>query len=430
MASLTDTVSEGLKNAGVEANKIKDALTNNELLNSITNAASNISKQVQATMTQGANMLNASLESISGSFPEATTAFFNKTTSDANALTQIAGTVAKGSKEVDAKLKTLASDSSEAAASAVAFVTKPISDTIKSASTMTQGSGMTNMLNGLDPTSIANVGKSLGTNITSSSDLSDAIKSVTNSISDTVKGATDTLKELKVSTVEKAVSTVKDYSGSLMNGISSTVGSVTGEGTLLGGIIDGGKTLTTEVLDMLPNSAASWLTRKSDTFINDTAQKILGDKTDLVGSLLNKLPGVEKTDNFLEKVLALGDSSTYSLLADETGSALTSLYGSADGDTIHALYLAAKDLCGGINVPSYYTFRNNKDLYDMLLQVAAELGATDLINQLKRCAATMSKARSLKTDENNPYWDERSVRILQEAAEPVARRGTTASWKI
>lgn len=427
--SLANSVSDGLKQAGVGLDKIKDTLGGADFLSDLTQTASAISKQAQNVMTQGTNMLNAALDDISSSFPDAVTSFFGQTNSDSNALTSIAGAVAKGSKEVDAKLQSLASDASEAIANPVSFVTKPVSDTIKGSNTLTQGAGLTDLTEGLSSLDLSNIGKSIGSEISSSSDLSNAIKDVTNSLSDTIKSTTSTLKELKTNTVESAISTVKDYSGALMDGIASTVDSITGEGTALGELITGGQELTDTVLDALPDKVSNWVTKKSDAYINNLAQDLLGEKTQLANSLLNKLPNVDSSDNFLQKIATLGDSSTYAKLSDTTGNSLSALYGDSDEDTIRSLYGLAKEICSGITEGEFSNFRYDKDFYDILLEYAAELGVTDLVDQLKRCNITGESSRFPNSDDNNPYWDERSVRVLQDATENVARNGNVYMYE-
>ena len=100
--SLIDNITDGLKKQGIDSSKIEDAINKStEMVNSISDTATSMLKEAQATLTKGENMLNATLDSISNSFPEATESFFGKITDNANSLTDIVSAVGKGTKEVN-----------------------------------------------------------------------------------------------------------------------------------------------------------------------------------------------------------------------------------------------------------------------------------------------------------------------------------------
>ena len=433
--SLVDNISAGLKSQGISTDKIQEVLGSTSFASSLTNTATSLMKEVQSALTSSDNMLTASLSSIASSFPDAATSIFGNINTDALSLSNITSTVTQGAREVDSKLQSLASNSAEAIAQPVAFVTKTVQDTISGVSTMTQRSGIIDLTAGMDSLELSNISKATGIDIKDSSDLTSAIKSVTSEIATAISEAPSNLSSLVQSVTEPITSTIENYSSSLMNGLDASVNnSILGSvSDTVSSVITGGEAIDDAVLDTLPSPVNTWLSKTSDNFINETATKLLGDNQKIANYILNKFSSASDSDNILQKVINLGDSSSYPQVTDEAGGSLSALLGNGDQNQIKEMYNIAKELCPNItNTTSTVNYRYNKDLYDVMLQLATELGMTDLINQLKRCQAqieSLNTRSSRNPEDNSPYWDERSVKILQTATTDVVYRGDIDTYR-
>lgn len=455
--SLTDTVSDGLKSQGISADKIKDAVMSNDFVNNLTSTTTSMMKEVQATITKGSNMISATLDSVSGTFPDAVTDIFSKTTADASPLSDIASTVAKGAKEVDAKLEALAGDSSEALAKPISFVTKAVKDTINASESAAGGlSDLTEGLTGMDLSNIANA---TGIDVKDNDSLSAAFDSLSSTLTELANSASTAVSDLKSGIAEPITSSITDYTSSFMNSLNNTVDSVTGTlagvgGSVLQGVnsalspitstgnalLDLGQGVTDSVLDVLPEPIGEWVAKKSDAYINEAANKLLGDNAAMVNSIVTTLSGADSSDNILQKVLSVGTNPNFPLLCNSEGTDLSSFLGSANQNTIESLYAQAKALCSAIQTPDMLNARYNKTLYDTLLTMAADFGITDLVNQLKQCSRALEATRagnakiasipkSTRDEYVNIYWDENSVKVLQAAASRAAKRGDVSMYR-
>lgn len=422
MASTADklqqSLTSGIQNAipGVDAEKLSSMLNSNSIASTLGNLEKEAQNALKSIQGQATALLGSSLDSIAGTFPDAAKQLFTQLNPDTTKLASIVQDITKGPKEVDAKLESLASDSASAIANPVAFISKPVNDAIKGVDTMTQGSGIKDLMSGMDSLDISNLSKSVGFNITSSSDITKAISSVTNGLASQVKSIPDTLGSLKSSVLAPITSTVKSFEGSLMSGIKSTLGSIDSS-TGLSSIISAGKNLANSAIGVLPTSLQSYVSSKSNSFISSTAEKLLGDSLGSFNNILGAIPGVSSADSLLTKLLSLGDSSGYSSLTDKSGKPLTSSLGNNSSATLDVLYAAAKTICAGVEQPSTLNYRYNKDLYDVLLQLASELGISDLIKQLEKCAGGEAA-----------YFDSRSLKLLQSATRTAAQSGDVNTY--
>ena len=434
--SLVDNVTEGLASQGIDANKIKETLESADFLGDLAGTATSMLKEAQSKLTSGANMLKTTLNDLTSSFPDAVTSFFSDTNIDASPLGDIASTVAEGAKEVDSKLKSIASGSGEAIAQAVSFATKTVEDTIAGVDTSALGSDTVDMLSDLGDSAISNIEKATGAIIKESGDLSETIKSVSSEIAGAIRETPNVLNELKQSVTEPITSTVNDFVGSLTEGLTGENGLVSTIGGALNDIqdaadaitnvgntvIQSGKEITDAVVDVLPSPASDWVSKKADKYINNAASDLLNSNLNVAKHVMDKLSSAVNAEDILNMTIDLGDNTKYPSVADEAGGDLTAVLGTGSSDQIDELYSVASDLCGSITKTNYVNFQYNKSLYDVLLQLSTSMGMTDLVSQLKQCS-------SGDPEENNPYWDERSVSILQNATNEVAHKGNVDMYR-
>lgn len=442
MASLTDNIKEGLAKQGINESKIKETLKSSDFLGDLSNTANSMLKEAQGKLTSGANMLKTTLNDLTSSFPDAVSSFFGDMNTDASSLGDITSAIGDGAKEVNSKLKSIASSSGEAIAQAVSFTTKTVEDTISGVDTSSLGSDSVDMLNGLSDSVISNIEKATGSIIKESGDLSETIKSVSSEIAGAIRETPNVLNELKQSITEPITSTVNDFVGSLTDGLSgdNQLGKVLSDlgdaasaiGSVGSTVIQSGKEIGDAVIDILPSPVDSWVSKKVDSYVNTAASDLLGSNLNIAKYVMGKFSSAGSSDNILNMIIGLGDNSKYPSVADEAGGSLTALLGTGSGNQIDELYSIARSLCSSITTTSYVNFQYNKTLYDVLLQLAASMGMTDLVNQLKRCAAAvegMSLRSSRAPEDNNPYWDERSVAILQNATNEVAHKGNVDMYR-
>lgn len=444
--SLVDNVTEGLASQGIDAGKIKETLESADFLGDLAGTATSMLKEAQSKLTSGANMLKTTLNDLTSSFPDAVSSFFGDTNVDASPLGDIASTVAEGAKEVDSKLKSIASGSGEAIAQAVSFATKTVEDTIAGVDTSALGSDTVDMLSDLGDSAISNIEKATGAIIKESGDLSETIKSVSGEIAGAIRETPNVLNELKQSVTEPITSTVNDFVGSLTegltgeNGLVSTIGgalndieNATNAITDVGNaVIQGGKEITDAVVDVLPSPASDWVSKKADSFISNAASNLLDSNLNIAKHVMDKLSSVGNAEDILNMTIGLGDNTKYPSVADEAGGDLTAVLGTGSSNQINELYSVASDLCGSITKTNHVNFQYNKSLYDVLLQLSTSMGMTDLVNQLKQCSAAiegLSSSSSRAPENNNPYWDERSVAILQNATNEVAHKGNVDMYR-
>lgn len=416
MSNLQESMIAGIQSKlpGISADKLSELASTDltaQFNSQLTNQLGNIQSSAESLM-------GASLNSIASSMPDVT-AQFGAVNTLAGKLGSAASDV-KGSLESDYKLTTLASDSAEAISQPVAFVSKPITDSIKGIDTMVQGATAKDYLSGMSLSEIDNVSKALGTTITTSSDMSNAIVNATNDLKAQVTGTKDSINSLSESILAPVSSTIKNFSDSLMGGIKNTVSaidSVTGASS----IIEATKELGKEALSILPAPMQNMISSMSDDYISSTIDKISSEKFASANYILGILSGSSSDASIVEKITHLGDSSIYSMLTDSEGKPLDSILGQNDSSLVSSLYKAAQILCPGITEPDHTDFRFNKDLYDILLQLATELGLTDLVKQLQECMGEEESS-------GNTYFDSRSHRVLRDTTSTVAESGNVSMY--
>ncbi len=456
-SSASKTFSEGLTNSGVSKTDAQNAVKDSSILTGLTNTLNEGTKQLSEVGTKATQAINSSLSAITSSLNSFSNLF------QSNDVTKTLSTskndAAKGPKEADSKIKSLASDTASALANPVSFITKPVNDVIKGIDTLSQGAKMTNYLSSMTTKELQNLSTSVGSLINSSSGVLGAITSVTNGLAEAVSAIPNALSSMASSVISPITSTISSFAGSLKNGIGnlvnsvgsavggvvssvtgavgSVINSVIGSNSALGQLISAGSNLTSAVLGILPTNVSRYITNLGASFVSNTLNNLVGDKLTSLNNISSLLSGSFDLNTLLNKLMGLGDSSIYkSTISNSTNSSSTST------NIINVLYRAAKTICSSISTPSSVSFRLNKDLFDILNDIAAESGLSDLIKQLSNCSTKSSSSRSnssrmlraasdndISTEDIEPYFDERTVKVLQSKTRTVAMKGDSETYK-
>lgn len=421
MSNQLDTVLlEGLKKSGVPQEKIQKVLQNPSNVQSLINTS-----KLNEIQSQASQAINASLSSLTSNLSSFGSLFSSNPLT--GILTSTKGDAAKGPKEADSKIKSLASDASAAIATPVAFISKPIADTIKGIDTLSQGTGLKDYLSSMNSTELSNLAKSIGSPITSSDGVLNSIIQTTNSLADTFKQIPDSLSSMKNAVLAPIASTIDSFTGTLKSGIGNLLTSVSGS-TGLSDLISAGSNLTNSVLSLLPNSLSKYIQASSTAFLESTLNSLVGNKLDSFNHILSLLSGNFSSETLLSKLLGLGDSSNYpNTITSSTNNSSTS------ASITNSLYGAAKTICAKVSTPRSTSFQINKDLYDLLMDMAADFGLSDLIRQLANCTSAFDditgKSRRSPEEDVRPYMDERTVMLLQSKTRSIAMRGDTETYK-
>lgn len=410
-------LADGLKEKvpGISPDQLTKSLTDANLEKMMNVGKNALNDKITSLQSSAASVLSAnSALDVAKSFPDPQSIFNNILNTDATALNSIKSDIDNVKKEVQSKIKTLASDSAEAIAKPVSFVTKPVTDTIKGADTNPLGNIQDNLLGSGLTDSLANLSKVTNTPINSIGDATSSITNVANSFTNNIHNS------------------IGDFSGGITGAIGNTIGgidnalmgSITGtldtikDITGIDKIVSAGRELTNSALSVLPGPLAEYISAGSHNFINDTMHELLGDKLGSVNYILEHLSGLGADASIIDKVLNLGNGSIYSALTNG-GRPVDSIFGNNSSSFVMALYRAAQLLCGDIVIPDALTdYRHNKDLHDVLIQIATDAGLKDLVEQLKKCK-----------EEETSYFDDRTVTVLQNRLPDVSYRGDTNMYK-
>lgn len=426
LSSLETVIAAGMQNQGISRDDALNAVKNQTNVSTILDQGT---AQLNSIKSQASKAVNSSLSSLTSGLSSFSSLFTS------NALTGILTTskvdAAKGPKEADSKIKSLASDASSALANPVAFISKPVNDAIKGIDTLSQGTGLKDYLTSMNSTEISNLAKSTGNSITSSSDVLDAVVNSTNSLASSLKSIPDSLSAMTKKITAPITSSLNSFSSTIKSGISSSLLSSL-QTTTTNSLISSGSNLTNAVIGLLPNSLTKYIQKSTTSYLESTMNSLVGDKLTSYNHILSLLSGNFSSDTLLEKLLNLGDSSKYpKTLSTSTNSSSTS------SDITTAVYNAAKTICTNVSTPASTSFQLNKDLYDLLMDIAAEYGLSDLIKQLSNCTtvadtlstSTLSTLSTRETTVPQEYMDERTVTVLQNKTRDIAMKGDSETYK-
>lgn len=431
-------------------NKIQSQIPNasssslsNVQIPDVSSIVSQATGSISGVVSSASNVFNSSLSSLASAFPTSVSSLFSNVNKNTSSLTNISGDIF-GKKETDTLVKTLASGTSGAIATPVSFITKPITDSIKGTDTLSSTAGIQGLLNNTSGT-VSNISKATGTSISSISELTKSISSVTNELSSSVSGiignVSSSVTSLSNSITTPVVSSITQFSNGLMNGIRSTVSTITTPvSQVLGSvtnITNNIKGINNTILAALPTELRGMVGGFTNSLISNTVDKYVTNNVKSLQSIITALNGVTSTNNltsYYTNLLNSKNGNTYGV-TNSTGIDITKLVGNNSADTVNSLYSAASSLCSNISTINATNSANNKDLYDILLQLATDLGMNDLLKQLTTCSSTstITTVSTLDVDDTSQsvmYYDERSVELLQNKSSEVALRGDIDTYAV
>ena len=353
----------------------------------------------------------------------------------------------KGQKETATKVTEISPDQHAAMQQSVAVVTKPVTEV----TTNTKSAPVDQKKEELPKDGpLSKVGEKIKATTGKVASMTDAVKSVTNEISANVRKATavvngvkskitETVNSVKSvvsetvgtvkNTVKGAIDTVRTAANEVVGTAAGIVSSVTQGITsftnpIVGTITDtisAGKALTDELASSLPGPLGQFVSAKNAAFFNKITNKVANNKLMKVNAALNSLNGLATSDkltNAVGTVLLKHVGKKYANITDSTGLSLSHMFGDNDKDVISKYYDQLVRLCPDLTMPeNIVDYGNNKTLFDALLNLLAGSGASDLLGQLISCPAS-----------NNLYFDDSSVKVLQDAALTARQNGDVATY--
>jgi len=341
----------------------------------------------------------------------------------------------KGKKEANTKVETLSGDDKSAQAKPVAFVTQTVQQTTKS----TKSEAKETDKEGLPKTGkLAKEAEKSGlseftdTVKSFSNELKDNINKASSSIQNFMKEATstvDTVVQTAKGAVEGVVNEIKDTVSGVVNsvnGVVSTVVSTAKAGLqatisfakpildLPGQVLNTGREMASSIASAFPGSIGRNLNALSNNYFDKLTNKLAKSKFGRISNIVNKLEGISSADDVFNMFSSLG--GTYGSNTNADGSSISGV-GSADSATSKRLYNLAKSLCSGIEDKSGVDYAFNKDFYDVLLGLCADLGMSDLLTQLANCGAAQK------------YLDQRTMNLIRNKLPKIAREGDASTMK-
>lgn len=395
--------------------------------NTISNMVSTTVNEIASTSTRLSGLASDASNKISS--------FFSSDSSKNSQTQALAGHSAdKGQKETQTKIEQISADSHGAIKNPPACVTKPITEvTVNTKSAPVEQKKEELPKDG----PLRKVGDKIKESTGSTATMADAVKSVTNEISDNVKKSDGVMADIKssikttidedkkiASAVKESASGVVDTAASAVRDVTSGITSVTTPVmSTITDTITTGKSLTDELTSTLPGPLGQFVKAKSDNFVNATINEIANNKITKFQNTLASLSGLGKSEdltNAIGKTLLAQVGKNYSNVTDESGLDLSHLFGSnTNTSKIDSYYEQLVTLCPSLaNNTTTLNYSDNKTLFDALLALLTQDGAAGLLKQLLDCNASGAL-----------YFDSSSVKVLQESAKEVTKSGDVESYK-
>ena len=373
--------------------------TTADINNAKARLTSTVNSTVSAAQTTASNVVGKATSALASALPNTVKSVFGATDSLLGKVSSVFEDMTKGVKEVDAKIAQLASDVTGALAMPVAFITKGLTDVVTGVTTQLSGLMNTSgILSGLGE-GLGNLVKVIGTPITSIGELGKAIGSVASSLTQGVAGVVTGITSVAGSIIAPITSTISNFSSSLIGGIGSTLAS-TGIGSVISsasGLVSATVGLGNAVIDILPSPLNSYVKYKALSSLADAIG--LDTKNNAASYIAMKLAGFSDQDILINTVLGLNHTDyKYSLYTDSNGKdiSLTLGNGSTSTNDIESLYNGAKSICPDVKMSTKIEFSLQKDFYDVLMTLAAQLGLSDLLAQLFGCSGKSTSSVSSK----------------------------------
>ena len=404
---LIDELSVKINSMGGDANAV--STEDYSILSDITSGASNMISSVTESLMSTASLGMKSISDLASKANDSIKSIF---TSDAAKLKENAALASAkedtGQKETDSKIKSIASSDNTAIVKPTAFKAGG-GNGIGATTNVPQDAGETEVpktgqlaktaqeLKEKDNTD----GSWLSTLKSSSKDLQENIAAASKSVNETVT----TAKAAVGDAINSAVGEVKEMTKVFSTAVQPVTGAITE-------VISCGSGIANSIADALPESVGKYVRAGYASALQSASNKILGSKASTVAALAGLLPGVTDTSNLWSIVAGLSTGTDDTLL-DENGNVISGTGGNTASD-INALFAAAGKVCSGVSSPNATSQNQQQSLYDSLMALAGQKGASGLISQLAACTGSSG---------NQSLFTSSTISILQSCLDASSSKG-------
>ena len=404
---LIDELSVKINSMGGDANAV--STEDYSILSDITSGASNMISSVTESLMSTASLGMKSISDLASKANDSIKSIF---TSDAAKLKENAALASAkedtGQKETDSKIKSIASSDNTAIVKPTAFKAGG-GNGIGATTNVPQDVGETEVpktgqlaktaqeLKEKDNTD----GSWLSTLKSSSKDLQDNIAAASKSVNETVT----TAKAAVGDAINSAVGEVKEMTKVFSTAVQPVTGAITE-------VISCGSGIANSIADALPESVGKYVRAGYASALQSASNKILGSKASTVAALAGLLPGVTDTSNLWSIVAGLSTGTDDTLL-DENGNVISGTGGNTASD-INALFAAAGKVCSGVSSPNATSQNQQQSLYDSLMALAGQKGASGLLSQMAACTGSSG---------NQSLFTSSTISILQSCLDASSSKG-------
>ena len=404
---LIDELSVKINSMGGDANAV--STEDYSILSDITSGASNMISSVTESLMSTASLGMKSISDLASKANDSIKSIF---TSDAAKLKENAALASAkedtGQKETDSKIKSIASSDNTAIVKPTAFRAGG-GNGIGATTNVPQDVGETEVpktgqlaktaqeLKEKDNTD----GSWLSTLKSSSKDLQENIAAASKSVNETVT----TAKAAVGDAINSAVGEVKEMTKVFSTAVQPVTGAITE-------VISCGSGIANSIADALPESVGKYVRAGYASALQSASNKILGSKASTVAALAGLLPGVTDTSNLWSIVSGLA-TDTKDTLLDENGNAISGTGGNTASD-INALFAAAGKVCSGVSSPNATSQNQQQSLYDSLMALAGQKGASGLLSQMAACTGSSG---------NQSLFTSSTISILQSCLDASSSKG-------
>ena len=404
---LIDELSVKINSMGGDANAV--STEDYSILSDITSGASNMISSVTESLMSTASLGMKSISDLASKANDSIKSIF---TSDAAKLKENAALASAkedtGQKETDSKIKSIASSDNTAIVKPTAFKAGG-GNGIGATTNVPQDAGETEVpktgqlaktaqeLKEKDNTD----GSWLSTLKSSSKDLQENIAAASKSVNETVT----TAKAAVGDAINSAVGEVKEMTKVFSTAVQPVTGAITE-------VISCGSGIANSIADALPESVGKYVRAGYASALQSASNKILGSKASTVAALAGLLPGVTDTSNLWSIVAGLSTGTDDTLL-DENGNVISGTGGNTASD-INALFAAAGKVCSGVSSPNATSQNQQQSLYDSLMALAGQKGASGLLSQMAACTGSSG---------NQSLFSSSTISILQSCLDASSSKG-------
>ena len=404
---LIDELSVKINSMGGDANAV--STEDYSILSDITSGASNMISSVTESLMSTASLGMKSISDLASKANDSIKSIF---TSDAAKLKENAALASAkedtGQKETDSKIKSIASSDNTAIVKPTAFKAGG-GNGIGATTNVPQDAGETEVpktgqlaktaqeLKEKDNTD----GSWLSTLKSSSKDLQENIAAASKSVNETVT----TAKAAVGDAINSAVGEVKEMTKVFSTAVQPVTGAITE-------VISCGSGIANSIADALPESVGKYVRAGYASALQSASNKILGSKASTVAALAGLLPGVTDTSNLWSIVSGLATGTDDTLL-DENGNVISGTGGNTASD-INALFAAAGKVCSGVSSPNATSQNQQQSLYDSLMALAGQKGASGLLSQMAACTGSSG---------NQSLFTSSTISILQSCLDASSSKG-------